>query len=169
MSAGLASGDRGQTPQDFAIGMSIFLLAVLTVLAFVPSIFTPFTAPETAVSGQGDRASTAVMSELTVDGSSTTLNASKTEIWFNTSQRQSPDDFAESLGIESYREVNVTIYRLNDTNSSEIVTLSANGNTTNLTAGEPYDGQPSSTMVRIVRIPNASACQPACRMVVRVW
>jgi len=169
MSTELVSGDRGQTPQDFAIGMSIFLLAVLTVLAFVPSIFTPFTAPETAVEGQGDRASTVVMDELTVNGSSTTLNASKTERWFSVARNESTDDFAVDLGLESYREVNVTIYRLNDTNATEIVELTANGNATNLTAGEPYDGEPSSTMVRIVRIPDEEECQPACRMVVRVW
>lgn len=165
MSPRLASEDRGQTPQDFAIGMSIFLLAVLTVLAFVPSIFTPFTAPETAVDGQADRASTAVMGELTVDGSSTTLSNSTTEIWFNTSQQQPTDDFAASLGLESYRDVNVTITRLDGSNASHVVEL----NNTNLTAGEPYDGEPSSTMVRIVRIPDSDECSPACRMVVRVW
>ncbi len=163
------SDDRGQTPQDFAIGMSIFLLAVLTVLAFVPQIFTPFTAPGTAVEGQADRASTAVVEELRVEGSATTLNASKTEMWFNASRDDPTDALAASLGVESYRNVNVSIYRLNGSERSEVVELEANGNATNLTAGEPYDGEPSSTMVRIVTIPGEDECQPGCRLVVRVW
>ena len=131
MQARTTSDDRGQTPQDFAIGMSIFLLAVVTVLAFIPSIFTPFTAPADAVEGQAAAA------------------------------------FATSLGLESYRSVNVSIVTLNGSNRSDVVTIAENGNTTPLTAGEPYDDQPSSTMVRVVRIENL--CEPGCRMVVRVW
>jgi ABC-type phosphate transport system substrate-binding protein len=163
--------DRGQTPQDFAIGMSIFLLAVLTVLTFVPSIFTPFTAPETAIEGQADRASTAAMGNLTVDGSSTRLNASATESWFADYQSRPTEDLATALGLEPYRSVNVSVVPLDATGNTSAVTITANSNTTTLTAGERYTGQSSSTMVRIVTIPGLSGdtCEPGCRLVVRVW
>jgi ABC-type phosphate transport system substrate-binding protein len=160
------SDDRGQTPQDFAIGMSIFLLAVITVLTFVPSIFTPFTAPETAIEGQADRASTAAMSELTVEGSTTQLNRSATESWFADYQSRPTEDLAAELGLESYRSVNVTVVPLEG--NATAASVSVDG--TNLTAGEPYDGQSSSTMVRIVEVEGADGeCEPACRLVVRVW
>lgn len=160
------SDDRGQTPQDFAIGMSIFLLAVITVLTFVPSIFTPFTAPETAIEGQADRASTAAMSELTVEGSTTQLNRSATESWFADYQSRPTEDLAAELGLESYRSVNVTVVPLEGNATAAPVSVDG----TNLTAGEPYDGQSSSTMVRIVEVEGADGeCEPACRLVVRVW
>lgn len=165
-----SSDDRGQTPQDFAIGMSIFLLAVITVLTFVPSIFTPFTAPETAIEGQADRASTSAMSELTVEGSTTQLNRSATESWFATYRSQPTEELAAELGLESYRSVNVTVVPLEGNASAAPVDITANGNTTALGAGDPYDGQSSSTMVRIVEIETADGeCEPACRLVVRVW
>jgi len=159
--------DRGQTPQDFAIGMSIFLLAVITVLTFVPSIFTPFTAPDTAIDGQADRASTAAMAELTVEGSSTRLNASATESWFATYQNRSTEDLATALGLEPYRSVNVSVVPLDAKGNTSAVTVDG----TTLTVGERYSGQASSTMVRIVTIPGASGdtCEPGCRLVVRVW
>lgn len=159
--------DRGQTPQDFAIGMSIFLLAVLTVLTFVPSIFTPFTAPDTAIDGQADRASTAALNDLAVDGSSTELNRTETESWFATYQSRSTEDLATALGIEPYRSVNVSVVPLDATGNESAVTI----NGTTLTAGERYTDQSSSTMVRIVTIPGLSGdtCEPGCRLVVRVW
>jgi hypothetical protein len=172
MRARTTDDDRGQTPQDFAIGMSIFLLAVVTVLAFIPSIFTPFTAPSATVDGQADRAATATMNDLAVQGSSTTLNRTATETWFATNRNASTDAFATSLGLESYRSVNVSIVRLNGSNRSDVVEIDiTGGNTTALTAGASYDDQPSSTMVRIVRIEGMKdgKCEPACRMVVRVW
>lgn len=161
-----SADDRGQTPQDFAIGMSIFLLAVITVLTFVPSIFTPFTAPETAIEGQADRASTAAMSDLTVEGSSTQLNSSAAEAWFADYQSRPTEDLATELGLESYRSVNVTVVPLEGNATATPVSVDG----TALTAGEAYDGQSSSTMVRIVEVEGADGgCEPACRLVVRVW
>jgi len=40
---------RGQTSIDFVVGMSVFLLTVAFVVAFLPGVFEPFTA-----SGAGD-------------------------------------------------------------------------------------------------------------------
>lgn len=40
---GRGAGDRGQTTLDFAIGVTIFLAAIIFTFAFVPGILTPFT------------------------------------------------------------------------------------------------------------------------------
>jgi len=55
--------DRGQTTVDFAIAISIFLVAVVFTLTLVPSLFQPYdnTAEEQAVS---DRAATTLSSNV---------------------------------------------------------------------------------------------------------
>jgi len=37
-----ATGDRGQTTLDFAVGVSVFLLTAIFVLTFVPGMLEPF-------------------------------------------------------------------------------------------------------------------------------
>jgi hypothetical protein len=160
------SDDRGQTPQDFAVGISIFLLAVIAVFTFLPNVFTPFTSGAQGFDGQADRASTSVVDELAEEPGTTRLNESATERWFYTYDGR-PDDVALTLGLQDYQNVNVTIYRLDGTDPGDVQSITANGNTTRLVAGHEYEGEASSTMVRIVRF--EGACSTGCRMVVRVW
>ncbi|MUW14307.1 hypothetical protein GJ633_06270 [Halorubrum sp. CBA1125] len=55
---------RGQTPIDFAVGASVFLLTLAFVIAFVPTLFEPFTAAETATPVVGDRVAAGVAGDL---------------------------------------------------------------------------------------------------------
>jgi hypothetical protein len=55
---------RGQTTLDFAVGMSVFLLAVIFVIAYAPTMFDPFTGGTGTKLIVADRAATTVSADL---------------------------------------------------------------------------------------------------------
>ncbi|MFW5917740.1 MAG: DUF7287 family protein [Halorubrum sp.] len=65
---GRARGPRGdrraQTPIDFAVGAGVFLLSLAFVIAFVPTLFDPFTAAETASPVVSDRIAAEIAGDL---------------------------------------------------------------------------------------------------------
>lgn len=84
--------DRGQTLYDFAIGMTIFLLVVGYVFAFLPGLFSPFT-PETDSSAvRADRTADFLTDDLLAETDSDAgLNDTCTEVFFGTNGT-APDD-----------------------------------------------------------------------------
>jgi hypothetical protein len=52
---GSPASDRAQTPIDFAVGASVFLLTLGFVIAFVPTVFDPFAGAATASPVVSDR------------------------------------------------------------------------------------------------------------------
>ena len=56
--------DRAQTPIDFAVGAGVFLLTLAFVIAFVPTLFDPFSAAETASPVVSDRVAAGVAGDL---------------------------------------------------------------------------------------------------------
>jgi hypothetical protein len=65
---GPASGSsetaRAQTPIDFAVGASVFLLTLAFVVAFTPTLFDPFTAAETASPLVSDRVAAGIAGDV---------------------------------------------------------------------------------------------------------
>ena len=62
-----ASGpDRGQTTLDFAVAMSIFLVTVLFVLAYAPTMFDPFAGGSGTKLVVADRAATTLSADVLV-------------------------------------------------------------------------------------------------------
>mgnify|MGYP005850237913 CR=1 FL=1 len=55
---------RAQTPIDFAVGAGVFLLALAFVIAFVPTLFDPFSAAGTASPVVSDRVAAGVAGDL---------------------------------------------------------------------------------------------------------
>lgn len=55
---------RAQTPIDFAVGAGVFLLSLAFVIAFVPTLFDPFTAAETASPVVSDRIAAEIAGDL---------------------------------------------------------------------------------------------------------
>lgn len=55
---------RAQTPIDFAVGAGVFLLTLAFVIAFVPTLFDPFSAAETASPVVSDRVAAGVAGDL---------------------------------------------------------------------------------------------------------
>ncbi|OYR38834.1 hypothetical protein DJ82_10325 [Halorubrum sp. Ib24] len=63
---GFASGGAGraQTPIDFAVGASVFLLTLGFVIAFVPTVFDPFAGAETASPVVSDRVAAGLVGDF---------------------------------------------------------------------------------------------------------
>ncbi|MDZ5812059.1 hypothetical protein U4E84_11970 [Halorubrum sp. AD140] len=55
---------RAQTPIDFAVGAGVFLLTLAFVVAFVPTLFDPFTAAETASPLVSDRVAAGIAGDV---------------------------------------------------------------------------------------------------------
>lgn len=154
--------ERGQTTQDFAVGISIFLLAITFVFAFLPSVVTPFhSSVGGAETAQADR-----VADLIVHNTST---GTGNEIDFTGSDYAGEEDLSKHLGLRAssdddtvFDHVNVSVEYLG--NGTVI------GATDDWTAGDRYDDQSAASSARIVTVENGGGnCDPACRLVVRVW
>ncbi|WP_435073166.1 DUF7287 family protein [Halorubrum sp. HHNYT27] len=58
------AGNRAQTPIDFAVGASVFLLTLGFVIAFIPTVFDPFAGAETALPAVSDRVASGLVGDL---------------------------------------------------------------------------------------------------------
>ncbi|OLZ41358.1 hypothetical protein A6E15_10315 [Natrinema saccharevitans] len=146
--------DRGQTTQDFAIGIGIFLLALAFVFLFLPSVVTPFeSSVGDAETAQADRIADRIVSNASTE--------TPNEIDDTKFDKFTAADLESELGLRSSDEVrvdkvNVTVWNLEDGTRVE-------------TGGDRYDDQPAEMSARIVTFDESIDCEPACRLVVRVW
>ncbi|ELY42153.1 hypothetical protein C496_07138 [Natronorubrum tibetense GA33] len=154
----LSLRDRGQTTQDFIVGIGVFILAVAFVFSFLPTMLTPF---DSSTSGgqtaQADRVADRVVHNLSV---SETPN----EISWNDADGLE-DDQVERLGLRTNQD-NDSIERVN------VSLQSLNGSTTieGFGFGPEYDDQSAASSARIVTVEDGpDKCEPACRLVVRIW
>jgi len=179
---GLRGGDRGQTTQDFAVGISVFLLTVTFTFAFVPSTVTPFGSPVTdAIPAKSDRVASTVVDRYAVEDGSRTLNRTKLTdsdltdpdsegaVNATASNEISGDDLRELFGLRDTAQVNVTI----QTRSGDIVEADydpSDSTTEPMVGGDNYPGnQAAASTTRIVRLPGVDGCRTGCLLVVRVW
>jgi len=150
----LKSDRRGQTLQDYAIGVSVFLLAAAFVVSFIPTLFTPFTAPvDASQTAQADRYAAEVLSEITQSDSTNTLDGTETDAFF------SNESSVDRIPTAELSDVNVTL-------------VAGNG-TTQQAVGPPYQGRSTAAATRVV-IPEAGydgnhSCTATCRIEVRLW
>lgn len=152
--------DRGQTLQDYVLGVSVFLLVVIGLLtAILPTVLAPF---EDTVGGdktaQADRIAAQLVGNTSVGDNQ--LNASALEQVVSADQATLRDRFSLPRGST----VNVTVSKMDG--SSRIVGPSGGPLSSPRSPGE----RPSASSVRVVTLTDdSSGCQPACRLVVRVW
>lgn len=155
---------RGQTTQDFAIGISLFLLTAIFVFVFLPTIFTPFDSGAAAgTQQQADRIAATIVDEYSMENRQNWLNASFSGDVVG-SPGASVDDLRQRYGTEDFRFINVTLQRID---GSTIPGVQG--------GGTGYDGQQAGTVTRVVVVPDVEECSPGgadgrvCRLVVRVW
>jgi hypothetical protein len=166
---GLRGRDRGQTTQDFAVGISVFLLTVTFTFAFVPTSVTPFGSPVSdAIPEKSDRVAATIVNTYETGDRAQNLSIYELE---NTLIGTPPDEhelidasgdvLRDEFGLRSTAQVNVTI----QTREGEIVERGG----TKLAAGEKYttDTAAAST-TRVVRL-DVDGCRVGCLLVVRVW
>lgn len=130
------SGRRAQTQIDFAVGAGVFLLALAFVVAFVPTLFDPFTAAETAAPVVGNRVAAGTLDLLGASSTpGSTLHAATkpgvlspacTVAFFETNgtlatERDCPFDPDEDLDVlfELDGDLGVIIHELNESAPAE--------------------------------------------------
>lgn len=78
---------RGQTTLDFAVGMSVFLLTTVAVVAFVPGMLEPFQTGPQESTVVADRVATQLVEAMLVeDGQHYVLNGTCTLAFFDSSR-----------------------------------------------------------------------------------
>ena len=144
--ANCLAGDRAQTTQDYAIGIGLFLLAVMFVIAFVPSVMGTFGAADSAErSAQAERIAAAIVDEAVVDDGRVLLDADALDAVL---------DNPSTLGMSpAARSVNITV----ETLDGERV----------MHGGDSYEGATADAWTRTISI--EGSCETACRLTVRVW
>ena len=164
---GRRSDDRGQTTQDFAIGISIFLLTVGFTFGFLPTLLSPFGSPMgDDITAKSDRVAGTIIDDHLVEGEVRTLNDSQLEAFLNAnSDAASLQDY---FGLRGSANVNVTVMNVHD-NGTRSVLVGPSAPALNLTAGDEYRSQtPAASTSRVVLV-ESGRCDVQCLLVVRVW
>ncbi|SDJ93840.1 hypothetical protein SAMN04515672_1895 [Natronorubrum texcoconense] len=153
----LSLRDRGQTTQDFIVGIGVFILAVAFVFSFLPTMLTPF---DSSTSGgqtaQADRVADRLVHNLS-DGTANEIDGNQLENY------DDDHNVSKALGLRTNQDgdpiqrVNVSLQPLNES-------------TTVKGFGPEYDDQSAASSARIVTVEDGpDDCDPACRLVVRIW
>lgn len=154
-----STDDRGQTLQDYVIGISIFVVVVFLALSFFPGLLNDFQSGSVGDhEAQADRISRQIVTNNTVPGTENQLNATAIEGMMD----QSEDDLRQRFGVNDTVNLNITLESLNgDYYINDTRTLTSEPNYYDTTAG---------TSARIVTLSDDGyGCSPACRLVVRAW
>lgn len=148
----LVGDTRGQTLQDFAVGVGIFLIAFVFVLSLFPGLLTPFQSSTSgAERAQAEQVSTQMLNDLSTGSQPNHLDATA----LSTALSGSEADLLDRYGLPITANINVTVETLDGTR--------------NIYATNNYVGDREvATSARIVTM-NDARCEPACRLVVRVW
>ncbi|SNZ13369.1 hypothetical protein SAMN06269185_2141 [Natronoarchaeum philippinense] len=157
----LGGDERGQTVQDFAVGISIFLLVVGAVFLLYPSLFTPYeqAIADESPDSQADRIAMLVADNVSGDEATNELTDEEMSYWLDADA----DALREAVGVSSSTHVNMTVTTLGTDEETPIEYDGAAA-----AAGPDAVGQDASVAARIVTT-NDDECEPACRLVVRVW
>lgn len=161
-------GERGQTTFDFAIGMSLFVLAVAGVLFYVPALFSPFAETGVEALSISDRAADQLVGTALV-ATPATPNALDTECTtgFFDADGAVPSgcqytadgaDLPGALGLPAGRSANVSII---DPTSGAIHTLDV----TRLATGPSVAGVDEPAVAQRVVLLDGQRS----RLTVRVW
>jgi hypothetical protein len=147
---------RGQTLQDFAVGVGIFLIAFIFVLSLFPGLLTPFQSSASgAERAQAEQVSTQMLNNLSDGSKPNHLDAVAMQSVFSASRSEA--DLLDRFGLPVTANINITLETLDGDENIY--------STTN-TVGE----REVATSARIVTINvDDPRCQPGCRLVVRVW
>ena len=144
--------DRAQTLQDYAIGIGIFIIAFMFVLSLFPGLLTPFQSEAGGSErAQAEKVSTTILANLSEGSQQNELNETALSTLFDGSMSEAA--LLERYGLASTTNINITVETLNGTRNV-------------YTSTNDVGGSVVATSTRLVTIPS---CDPACRLVVRVW
>jgi hypothetical protein len=143
--------DRGQTVQDFAFGIGIFVVAAAFVVSFVPGVTTPYA---TGITETEQEQAEAVARTLmgNVSDAPGEANATRLETFFEHDWDE--PELQHRLGLPAGAGVNVTLREPGS--DGEVVDA--------YRLGEPYTNRSAATVSRVVRVEDDIR-----RLEVRVW
>lgn len=152
--------DRGQTANDYLIGIIIVLVTIFAVFGFFPSIFTPFEEPVTSdeETMADNLANTVIDTHRTMNGERT-LNFTQLET--NITTTANLETIKEQSGIPDWKQINVTVR----TGPTE---------TPIMQGGDTTGNAVTATTVRNIRAQDSTSgslgenCGDGCKLVVRV-
>lgn len=164
--------DRGQTVQDFAVGIGIFILATAFLFAFVPTIITPFADSVGPESAQSERIAATIVHSLSADDPNHLDGGEFISEYASLEDDALHDRLAlrTADGGVPIDRVNITVETL-DSRLSDPVYVTHEPRNEPMTAGSNDDGRSEASTTRIVTVDGAAvtSCDPACKLVVRVW
>ncbi|MFD1571767.1 DUF7287 family protein [Halorubrum laminariae] len=179
-------GRRAQTPIDFAVGAGVFLLTLAFVVAFVPSLFDPFAAADTASPLVSDRVAAGLADDILAVSPAEpgVLSPACTVAFFEPDEADAVDldeaDCAANITASPAaqfhldRDVQVVIHDLNESDPSkhpaEIPIETRNGTFENVELVRT-DGDPNAVGADEVTVSQrlVSIHGDQYRLTVRVW
>lgn len=142
--------DRGQTTQDYAIGVGLFLLVVIFALTFLPAILSAFeTVDPDQREAQAERIADALVDRSAIEGERVHLNGSTLSAEF------ADLDAGVAFNLSDRVSINARLESLADGTTVDV-------------GGPAYDGQSGGSWTRLVTT-DTDDCRDGCRLVVRVW
>lgn len=153
--------------QDFALGVSLFLVTVTFVLGLFPGFLAPFTSGTNgAEQAQADRVAGSIVLNLSTSQGKNTLNA--TELGDVLAMSQS--ELRDRYGLDRSTGLNITVRKLDGHGIVEI-----DGQT--FATPRDRNNQTAASVSRIITLDNRTVankfdskkCDPGCRLVVKVW
>ena len=157
--------DRGQTQQDFAVGVSVFLLAVFFVFSFVPTTIAPTDANTESDAYVADRVAGSVLETVSEPSEANAVTVDRTARFFG--NHSAEGSIQTNYSVASPRQVNVTLETLQGvtvTMNETTESVGAGVNGTVARAGDDYPGGVGVAASRVVRFGS-----DRYRLVARVW
>ena len=172
----LRRDDRGQTVQDYLLGVVVMFLAVVFVFGYLPSMFDAYDSPtDTLRSDQADRAAEYLVSNYSVGDRPNVLKYREPGGINRTLSRDGGmaagrEQTALNTSTDRRLRPNVNVILVNSTvltSRDDLIPLTDGG--VPYAYGDEYNGQPAERSVRVVQLNGSSQCSPTCWLVVRVW
>ncbi|WP_435345688.1 DUF7287 family protein [Haloarchaeobius sp. HRN-SO-5] len=160
------SDGRGQTTQDFAVGISIFLLTVGFTFGFLPSLLSPFGSPlGDDITAKSDRVAETIIDDHLVEGELRTLDDTELDNFLTNNPTDA--DLRAYFGLRASADVNVTVMNVHDDGTRTVLVGPASGD--EMSAGDEYGSQTSAASTTRVVVVESGQCDVECLLVVRVW
>lgn len=144
--------NRGQTPSDYLIGISLVLVTILGIFAFVPTVFDPFEptlGPEEQV--MADRLADDLVENHTAVPTEQTVNLTA----LNETLEDDFEATRDASGLPDWKQVNVSV---------RATTRQVTATGDNFVQGSGSAG----TSIRTITS-HEDVCNDSCQLVVRVW
>jgi hypothetical protein len=191
----LLGDGRGQTNQDYIIGITFLLVSVLFVFGYVPGLYASYADPVDGTEfTQADRAAEWLVENYSVDGKENVLEYDATDPSVGIMELKDPpgsefETFRNESSINTTTNrrarpnVNVVIVNSSQLNAQQLSEPILNANGDPLEFGDDYANQSAATSRRVVDLNRTDKaaeargeingtdkyCTPSCWLIVRIW